>query len=160
MEGGDRFVTADQKEAGWQLPVALLKKIAKLRGQPHAADASLLQDLRDVVAFFKHCEEWGDAAGGAVHQRYAAFEDSLDHDWSERADSIVGKIRDARKNHLNTDIELLGGDPTDPTAEARLKPATLSCLQMCARAPLPIPTLPAPRRQSVTIVSAAGRRSS
>ena len=160
MEGGDRFVTADEKEAGWQLPVALLKKILKLRGQPHAADASLLQDLRDVVAFFKHCEEWGDATGGAAQQRFAAFEVKLDHAWSERADSIVGKIRKARENHLRTDIELLGGDPMDPTAEARLKPATLSCLQMCAGAPLPIPTAPVPRRRSVTIVSAAGRRSS
>ena len=149
VEGGDRFVTSDQKVDGWQLPVALLKKILKLRRQPHAADASLLQDLRDVVAFFKWCEEWGDATGGAAQRRNAEFERSLGHAWSKRAASIVGTIQKARANHLQADIELLGGDTTDSTAEARLKPATLSCLQMCARAPLPIPTFPAPR--SVTM---------
>ena len=152
---------AKKKLPGWRPVVKLIKTIAKLRGQPHAIDASLKQDLRDVVARFEFNERnLAQGDGGVVGvARKARFEATLGHKFSARADAIKEAIRDRRRSHLRQDIELLGGDKTNLAAEvARLKPQTLSCLQMCAPPP-PLLQASAALERSMTHRCASGRGS-
>ena len=133
---------AKKKLPGWQPVVKVIKTIAKLRGRPHAIDASLKQDLRDVVAKFEFNEQNPVQDGNTAQAQAASFEATLDHPFSARAAAIAKKIRQDRRNHLGTDIALLGGDKTNLAAEvARLNPQTLSCVRMCV--PPPPTSLPA-----------------